>query len=89
MGEFWPWISSLLNPLAVLQYSSYFAGFCGKIMVIFLKYSIIFYKHLFLVQCSHQPLSYFPNTDSGKRVNPGKGERERERLILWYVKKFS
>lgn len=64
-------------------------GVCGKIMVIFLKHSIIFYKHLFLVQCSHQPLSYFPDTDSGKRVNPGKGERERERLILWYAKKFS
>lgn len=84
MGEFWLWMSSFLNPLVVLQYSSYFAGFCGKIKVVVLKY-----KHLFLAQCSHQPLSYLSNLDSGKRVNPGKGEREREMLILWYAKKIS
>lgn len=76
MGELWPWICSLLNPLSVLQYFSNLAGFCGKMMVIVFKYLVFFYQPLFLVHCSHQPLSYFLNSDSGKKVNPRQGEGE-------------
>lgn len=36
MGKCWPWVSSLLNPFAILQFCSYLDEFCSEIMVILL-----------------------------------------------------